>query len=188
MNGKRVVLGTGIGMVCLLFTIALRAEFLTLHGPTVTIAVQASDASGAWLRFRWRATDGTIQNVNSPSTTWTLPSGPGLHFAYVLVSNGLGGYTERRIAVNTDTIGAPSLLQTTFHAVTAPPAPAQVGDYYSAFLVSANTSQVYHDTYVPDVLVHLEDPTTGARYPATGEVITDAKGQMVVPGVPPDTT
>lgn len=187
MNLKRVVQGAGIGVACLALTLALGASFPRPQGPTVTVAVQASDTSGGQLHYRWRATDGTIQNVNAASTTWTLPPGPGLHFAYVLVSNGRGGYTERRIAVNTDTIGTTAPPQTTFHAVTAPPAPAQVGDYYRAFLVSSNTSQVYHDVYVTDVLGHLEDPATGARYPATGEVTTDAKGQMIVPGVPPGT-
>jgi len=44
------------------------------------------------------------------STTWTLPNGPGIHFAYVLVSNGMGGFTERRLLLNTDTIGNPPAL------------------------------------------------------------------------------
>lgn len=71
-------------------------------GPTVTVKVVASDINGNPLSYHWRATDGQIQDVNAPMTTWTLPSGPGIHFAYVLVSNGMGGYTERRLIVNTD--------------------------------------------------------------------------------------
>jgi hypothetical protein len=77
------------------------------HGrdPKVTVSVFAFDWAGNPLTYRWRSTDGNITDQNAPSTEWTLPAGPGIHFAYVLVSNGKGGYTERRIAVNTDSLG-----------------------------------------------------------------------------------
>jgi hypothetical protein len=58
------------------------------------------------LTYQWRSTDGRIIDQDAPWTKWTLPAGPGIHFAYVLVSNGKGGYTERRIAVNTDGLSA----------------------------------------------------------------------------------
>ncbi len=57
------------------------------------------------LSYRWRSSDGSIKNLNSASTTWTLPAGPGLHFAYVLIQEWPGGFAESLIAVNTDTIG-----------------------------------------------------------------------------------
>ncbi len=57
------------------------------------------------LHYVWRVSEGSISNVDAPVTTWTLPKGPGVHFANVLVSNRLGGYTERRIAVITDDLG-----------------------------------------------------------------------------------
>src|SRR5262249_13665169 len=69
---------------------------------TVQLTVVASEFFGNQLRYQWRATDGHIDDQNSSTTSWTLPNGPGIHFAYVLVSNGKGGYTEGRIAVNTD--------------------------------------------------------------------------------------
>jgi hypothetical protein len=69
---------------------------------TVKVSVDASEGAGNPLTYRWRATDGHIVDQDSPTTDWTLPNGPGIHFAYVLVSNGKGGYTEGRIAVNTD--------------------------------------------------------------------------------------
>src|SRR5258708_32500887 len=69
------------------------------------VSVAASDPNGNPLSYKWRASDGTIVDVNVASTTWTLPNGPGLHFAYMLVSNGKGGYTERRVAVKTDSFG-----------------------------------------------------------------------------------
>jgi hypothetical protein len=82
---------------------------LTAIPLTVQVSVAAISAAGT-LSYQWQTTDGTIQNVNAATTTWTLPDGPGLHFAYVLVSNGVGGYTERRVVVNTDAIGTPLLV------------------------------------------------------------------------------
>jgi hypothetical protein len=69
---------------------------------TVTVSVDASEAAGNKLSYQWRATDGQIVDPKSKTTNWILQNGPGIHFAYVLVSNGKGGYTEGRIAVNTD--------------------------------------------------------------------------------------
>src|ERR1700730_2024036 len=69
---------------------------------TVKVSVDASEGAGNPLTYRWRATDGDIVDQDSPTTDWILPNGPGIHFAHVLVSNGKGGYTEGRIAVNTD--------------------------------------------------------------------------------------
>jgi hypothetical protein len=68
----------------------------------VTVVTDPSDPND--LTYQWRSTDGQIKDRNAPSTEWTLPAGPGKHFAYVLVSNGKGGYTERRIAVITDNL------------------------------------------------------------------------------------
>jgi len=103
---KRRNLFVLLGTFCLgLVVIGSRANSTySASGPTVAITVQATDSSGGVVHYRWKSTDGSINDVNSPTTSWTLPNGPGLHFAYVLVSNGRGGYTERRIAVNTDTI------------------------------------------------------------------------------------
>src|SRR5690348_13354034 len=69
---------------------------------TAQLSVDAGEDFGNPLTYQWRATDGHIVDQNSPATDWTLANGPGIHFAYVLVSNGKGGYTEGRIAVNTD--------------------------------------------------------------------------------------
>src|SRR5882724_5972331 len=51
------------------------------HGPTVQVAVQATDVSGAALHYRWKASDGVLVDVDAATTSWTLPAGPGLHFA-----------------------------------------------------------------------------------------------------------
>ena len=47
----------------------------------VTVSVSVSNAGDGKLSYQWRSTDGTIVEVNAPSTTWTLPNGPGIHFA-----------------------------------------------------------------------------------------------------------
>src|SRR5215467_12789531 len=79
------------------------------HSQTVRLSVDASEAFGNFLSYQWRATDGHIVSPNAQTTDWILPKGPGIHFAYVLVSNGPGGvrfshggFTEGHIAVNTD--------------------------------------------------------------------------------------
>jgi hypothetical protein len=193
MRFKPLLASLGVSLCFLFFGLGLKAAYsYRSSGPTVSVSVQATDTSGGTLRYRWRSTDGNIQNVNAPTTTWTLPAGPGLHFAYVLVSNGLGGYTERRIAVNTDTIGTRLPTEDDYSRVVAPPAPAQVGDYLRAFEVNGNTvtpsTPKPHDTYWPDILIHAEDPNSSARYPAVGEVRGDVKGEIVIPGVPPGLT
>ena len=86
-----------------------------------TLSVAASDADGDTLRYEWRATAGTIDNRNSSQTTWTLPDGPGLHFAYVSVSDGKGGYAQHQYAVSSDDTGlrAPERAQARHAAAAA---------------------------------------------------------------------
>jgi YVTN family beta-propeller protein len=143
--------------------------------PTVHLTVTASGASGDTLAYQWRTTDGTLKDVNGPAADWVLPSGPGLHFAYVLVSNGKGGYTERRVAVNTDSIGTPLTIPSPI-SLAPPPALAPVGDIYRSFV-----------GWGPDSPVYLEDSASGTRYPASGTVLTDltGRGEFIIPGVPP---
>jgi hypothetical protein len=95
----------------------------------VTVSVSVSDPAGHPLTYRWRSTDGHIIDQDAPSTEWTLPAGPGIHFAYVLVSNGQGGYTERRIAVNTDSLDLQSMHRPHRRPMDLipPPAPASSG-------------------------------------------------------------
>jgi hypothetical protein len=158
-------------------------------GPSVHVAVTASDSSGGRLHYRWRSTDGRIANVDSRMTTWSLPRGPGLHFAYVLVSNGRGGYTERRIGINTDSMQSehenesPSAEES--RRLRPPPAPSQGNtDYFRGFITGGFVPETGHLVYAPGVLVYMQDENTNARYPATGGVRTNIRGQYVIPGVP----
>ena len=66
------------------------------------LSVDASDADGDTLQYQWRVTGGSIDNRNASSTVWTLPASRGIHFAYVTVSDGRGGYVEQQYAVNAD--------------------------------------------------------------------------------------
>jgi hypothetical protein len=154
--------------------------------PSVTVSVAATDTSGGTLQYRWVSTDGTIQNVNSATTQWTLPAGPGLHFAYVLVSNGRGGYTERRVAVNTDTIGGPVVIPTST-TWSAPAGSVQQGDYYRKLLGSSSTLANSNTVYAPQIGLYLQDKTSGKRFPASGFAATDLRGEAIIPGVPAGT-
>lgn len=169
--------------------------------PEVQVSVVVTDpgAVGASLSYRWRATDGDIVDVNSSTTTWTLPPGPGLHFAYVLVSNGRGGYTERRVAVNTDTGGIAAVLPPS-GVYAAPPAPVPLTsargfvfggtrtDLTITRLFPLTFSSVLSVAFGTDVLVYLEDSTTPwVTYPPAGPagaVKTDLRGQYLIPNVP----
>jgi hypothetical protein len=184
MLRKASLIGLSIGICVAVLLLQLMAQQSENEGLTVKVSVQASDSHP--LHYQWRSTDGVIQNVNAPTTTWTLPPGPGLHFAYVLVYNSLGGYTERRLAVNTDSISGEIEEEDDGWNGTlyAPPGPAQVGDYYRSRAADTFSSAAFTDVYLPNVSVFLTDLHTGLRYPRTGSILTDQKGEYVIPGVP----
>jgi hypothetical protein len=69
------------------------------------LSVDATDADGDALQYQWRVTSGTIDNKNSSQAVWTMPDGPGLHFAYVAISDGKGGWAEQQYAVSSDALG-----------------------------------------------------------------------------------
>lgn len=135
-----------------------------------TLTVAASDADGHTLHYQWRVTGGTVENRDAAQTVWTLPDGPGLHFAYVTISDGQGGYTEQQYAVSSDTLGTTAPLRA---AVTnTPPAVADfegtvarlrfVSPNSFAFAVpgsAANTTAV-RTVYVPDVRVQVQTADT----------------------------
>ena len=188
-SGKAALaLGIGCAVGLSLLVLGSKAATPATHGPTVAVTVAASDTSGGILHYSWKSTDGSITNVNAATTSWVLPTGPGLHFAYVLVSNGRGGYTERRIAVNTDTIGTIGGVPPA-EPYQAPAAVAQTGDYWRAhqFLDCCTDVSGNRSVRIPNAQAFLVDLVTGFRYPPTGTVTTDPKGDYVVAGVPPST-
>ena len=180
---KPRILAVSLGLLGLAaLAVRLDANFSRNQGPTVQVSAQAIDTSGGTLHYRWKSTDGNLVTADSPTVNWSLPSGPGLHFAYVLVSNGLGGYTEKRIAVNTDSIGTRLSSDTHPLPYVAPPAPAPQGDTYRSSVDWGYANG--HDLHLPDVSVYVQDSATGATYPPSGPVTTDLRGDYVIPNLP----
>lgn len=148
-------------------------------GPTVQVQVATTDADGDALHYAWKATDGSVANVNAASTTWTLPDGPGLHFVYVQVSDGKGGTIERRLALNTDVIGTP--IPVSPPVTIAPPLPAAAGEVFWHIIYNIGwDDRRYYD---PDVSVVLQEATSRQSYATS----TDLKGFFLSPKLPTGT-
>jgi len=160
--------GTTIGRVVVVEIIPV-----LIDPPTVSVEVNVTDAPGDVLSYRWRATDGQIVNINAATTIWTLPPGPGLHFAYVQVANGNGGYTERRVAVSTENIGSPLSRNFVPRDPTPPAAPKETG---STFRVSVVTDLTSHLVYGANIPVYMEKLSTGEISPILS---TDLKGEAI---------
>ncbi|MBI3563523.1 MAG: hypothetical protein HY080_17600 [Gammaproteobacteria bacterium] len=156
------------------------------------MSVADPGVTGGTVSYRWKTTDGSIVNSNASTTDWTLPNGPGIHYAYVLVANGYGGYTERRIGVNTDTFGLTTVVPPDANYA-APAGGVQTGNYYSSYVDGDSILEKTYDenefrTYMPDVQVYLLNNVTNTTFPAAGAaapVKTNARGQFVIPGVSP---
>jgi hypothetical protein len=148
-------------------------------GSTISVSVSAKSPSGAALSYRWLPTDGTVPNANtptsSPSTTWTLPSGQGLHFLYVLVSDSQGGYTERRIAIfTTDPNAAYPAVVSGTPLPPIPPVPPSP--------VPLATIRGWVQDQRPGISMQLVNEYTGTPF---GPVITDNQGQFAFHNLPP---
>ena len=155
-----------------------------------TLRVQASDSDGDTLHYSWRVNAGTIDNVDSATTVWTLPDGPGLHFAYVTVSDGKGGYVEQQYAVSTDALNTAAPVPAPL-TLTAPP----VSDFEGALLRVRFASPSNHlfaaatpggtagqrRVYLPDMQVQVVRQGSGDVV-FTG--ITDHNGEVSLPKLP----
>jgi hypothetical protein len=154
-----------------------------------TLSVTASDADGDALSYEWRVTAGTIDNRNAGETVWALPAGPGLHFAYVVISDGRGGYTERQYAVGTDTLGidAPTRAAVAYAA----PASAVTADesVVHRLRFSAPSALLFSDAgagsgerviYRPNMAVDIRNPVaSGGAVVFSG--LTDTVGDLSLP-------
>jgi hypothetical protein len=151
----------------------------------VKLTVHATDPNGRALSYRWRSTDGHIANVDAPTTTWTLADGPGVHFAYVLVSNGAGGYTERRFLVNTDTIGTPVKSRERAR-YRAPASAGTVGEVYRSFMRGASAAPGSTSVFnIPGVLVFAKDADNTIRFPGAGAAQTNVRGEFTISSMLP---
>src|SRR2546426_4072286 len=63
------------------FLMIRRPPRSTLFPYTTLFRSQAVDTSGSTLHYLWKSTDGNLISADAPTVTWTLPAGPGLHFA-----------------------------------------------------------------------------------------------------------
>jgi hypothetical protein len=138
-------------------------------GTTVQVSVKATDDDRDKLHYSWAVTEGTIKNVDAPTTTWTVPRGSGFQFVYVVVSDGRGGYTEQRAAGLT--FDPPVVTSTTAPELT-PPAPTGAPGFVWGSVYSPSFGR---NVYLPGVTVRLDNGKS---------TVTDMKGQFFIPSVP----
>jgi hypothetical protein len=136
-------------------------------GTPVQVSVSATDPDGDQLHYRWASTEGTINNVDAPTTTWIVPTGTGLQFAYVVVSDGKGGYTESRAAALTYDQTPP---QPTGPAdITPPPLKGNAGYIWGSVFFKSSFGR---NVYLPNVTVTLA--------PDGAKTVTDSKGEFFI--------
>ncbi|HYD61910.1 MAG TPA: hypothetical protein VEC35_16210 [Noviherbaspirillum sp.] len=139
---------------------------------TLMVSATATDPDGDAINYQWRATDGTISEASGPSVRWTVPGGKGLHFIYVLASDGKGGYTERTLAVDVGefNVAAESLPA---GGATPPVNPEFSGGVYRSYVANDDPNR---SVYLPDVVLQL-DPPAGRAAVSTlrGEFAFDKK-------------
>lgn len=87
-----------------LVTLAARqgGATVTHAAPGSVVELVATPSAGNVQSFLWAANEGSVKSLNAPTTQWKLPNGPGLHFAYVLISDSNGGRAEASVTVATD--------------------------------------------------------------------------------------
>ena len=140
-------------------------------GTAVQVSVSVSDPDhDRHLHYRWAATEGTINNVDRPTTTWTVPPGSGLQFAYVLVSDGKGGYTEKRVAALT----MATVTQPTSGSISPPGDSSRNGFIWGTLYYEGYGRHVY----LPDWDIQI----TGPNAPGT-PIKTDMKGEFFLAGL-----
>jgi hypothetical protein len=156
-----------------------------------TLSVAASDADGDALNYQWRVTSGVIDNPNASKTVWTLPPGPGLHFAYVIVSDGKGGYAEQQYAVSSDAIG---IVAPTPSAITRPEPMLSGVDGVTGrlrfryegrnFVPAAGGEPVERFIYAPSIPVEVRVAGASVTSPPRFSGVSDESGEVQLPALP----
>lgn len=155
-------------------------------GPNkTTLRVEAADDDGDSLQYQWRVTAGAVENRNARETVWTLPDGPGLHFAYVRVADGRGGWTELQYAVASDALGTP--VPERAPRTHTPPAVTEVDGALMRLRVKLAANPLFADpaggaaqrrmVYLPDVRVQVVDDGGTVVYAGS----TDLAGEISLP-------
>ncbi len=149
-----------------------------------TLRVEATDADGDALQYQWRVTAGSVENRNARETVWTMPDGPGLHFAYVVVSDGKGGYVEQQYSVATDALGTTAPARQPVNNV-APTVTDFAGTGVRLRFVSPDStdfvpagggSKARRTVYLPDVQVQV---VSGNDVVFSG--VSDLSGEVSLP-------
>lgn len=142
------------------------------------LRIEAADPDGNALRYEWRATAGTIENRNSNETVWTMPEGPGLHFAYVTVSDGNGGYFEQQYAVASDALNTAAPTHPT--VVNTPSAAEFAGGTIRLRFKAADPTYPLspRNVYLPDIQVRVVDNSTNLQVFAG---VSDLGGELALP-------
>jgi mono/diheme cytochrome c family protein len=148
------------------------------------LSVDATDADGDALTYQWRVTGGSVENRNAKDTVWTMPDGPGLHFAYVTVSDGKGGYAEQQYAVASDTLGTTAPARVTA-SHTPPPVTEPDGATMRLRFVSSDDTMfattaaaVTRSVYLADVQVVV---TNTANNSVVFSGVSDLAGEVKLP-------
>ncbi len=148
----------------------------SIDAPAIAnVSIKASDPNGLPLHYQWKVSEGSIADIDAPTTQWTLPTGPGVHFANVLISNQHGGYAARRVAVITDDLGI--LPPTTAPQDFSPPSnPGNIFAYDTAFLatVFAGKSPLTRAVYLPGISTSTP----------TFDLVSDLQGRVIFPRDP----
>jgi hypothetical protein len=152
-----------------------------------TLRVEASDADGDALSYQWRVTAGSVDNRNARETVWTLPTGPGLHFAYVIVSDGKGGYAEQQYAVSSDALDTAAPVRIpinraapTFTGFDGGSGRLRLAMADRMFMPEGGGAAVKRTLYLPSVRVELR---SGTNVVFAGE--TDESGELLLPQLQP---
>ncbi|MEO6712913.1 MAG: hypothetical protein ABIM89_05730 [Mycobacteriales bacterium] len=154
------------------------------------LSVDATDADGDTLHYQWRVTGGTVDNRDARETVWTMPDGPGLHFAYVTVSDGKGGWVEQQYAVSSDRLDVKALVPAPIDRA----APSFIGTDGTQvrlrfrapgqlMFADGAGAEAERMVFMPDVQVRLV-PTAGGAPVYSGK--TDARGEVDLPKLAPD--
>ncbi len=116
-------------------------------GTTVDLVASASDVDRDPLKYTWRVASGSIVATGARAR-WTLPPNGGTQFAYVLVSDGWGGYREAGVTISTDTTAAvsgskpaaivPAPRGTNAWLVGTPSNTVRSGDHFLTFFSTKN--------------------------------------------------
>ena len=151
-----------------------------------TLSVAASDPDGDALSYQWRVTSGVIENRNASETVWKLPAGPGLHFAYVTVSDNKGGYAEQQFAVSSDALGISAPTQTAItrservlSSVEGITGRLRLRYEGLGFVPAAGGAPVERYIYAPSVKVELR--AAGAT---VFSGVSDESGEVQLPALP----